>query len=161
MVFVGVKSGKILHRLTTKKRPKPRSAAKTDTTDITVKIVFHFPSGEHNDAVFYRTDPLLYHKFGNMIIFQSSKLYSLCSPRNQHYQNIIFFIFSSKKVEIVDQSSLIKIYKLDLYIRPFLMKKIKKWIIFCWFSGLQSKYKFPDRNITIFPNLWYKNGLVL
>jgi len=27
------------------------------------------------DAVFYRTDPLLYHKFGNMVFFPSVNLY--------------------------------------------------------------------------------------
>jgi len=34
--------------------------------------------GENNDAVFYRTDPLFYHKFENMVIFRSGNLYSLC-----------------------------------------------------------------------------------
>ena len=34
------------------------------------------------DAVFYRTYPLLYHKFGSMIIFRSKNLYSLSSPGN-------------------------------------------------------------------------------
>ena len=37
------------------------------------------------DAVFYRTYPLLYHKFGTMVIFRPGSLYSLCSPGNQHY----------------------------------------------------------------------------
>jgi len=32
------------------------------------------------DAVFYRTNPLLYHKFRNMDIFRPRKLYPLCSP---------------------------------------------------------------------------------
>ena len=49
------------------------------------------------DAVFYRTDPFLYHKFGNMLIFRSANLYLLCSPGNQDYP---FLILSSKKVEI-------------------------------------------------------------
>jgi len=40
---------------------------------------------------FYRTYPLLYHKFGNMVFFRSGNLYSLCSPGNQHYQKIIYF----------------------------------------------------------------------
>jgi len=47
------------------------------------------------DAVFYRTDPLLYHKLGDMVIFRPGNLYSLCSLGNQHYQKIIFF--SSKR----------------------------------------------------------------
>jgi len=42
------------------------------------------------DAVF-RTVPLLYHKFENMAFFESGNLYSLCSPGNQDYQNIIHF----------------------------------------------------------------------
>ena len=46
---------------------------------------------ERKDAVFYRTDPLLYHKFGNVLIFRSGNLYSLCSPGNQGYQKIIQF----------------------------------------------------------------------
>ena len=56
------------------------------------------------DAVFYRTYPLLYHKFGNMVIFWPGNLYSLCSPGN--HQKIIFF--SAKKVEIGHQSSITK-----------------------------------------------------
>ena len=31
----------------------------------------------------------------------------------------------------------------------------------CWFPELQSEYKFPDRKISIFSNLWYKSGSVL
>ena len=41
---------------------------------------------------FFRTYPLLYHKVGNMAIFRSGNLYSLCSPGNYHYQKIIYFI---------------------------------------------------------------------
>ena len=41
------------------------------------------------DAVFYRTYPLLYHKYGNIVIFRPRNLHSLCSPGNQHYQKII------------------------------------------------------------------------
>ena len=33
---------------------------------------------------FFRTAPLFYHKFGNMAIFRSRNLYSLCSP-GKHY----------------------------------------------------------------------------
>jgi len=55
-------------------------------------------SGIGSDAVFYRTNPLIYHKFGNMVIFRSGNLYSLCSHGNQHYH---------------------------CRFRPFLMKKIK------------------------------------
>jgi len=44
-----------------------------------------------NDAVFYRTDPLLYHKFGNMVIFRAGNLYSLYSPGNQDYTKITHF----------------------------------------------------------------------
>ena len=40
---------------------------------------------------FYRTYPLLYHKFGNMVIFRSGNFYSLFSAGNQHYQKIIYF----------------------------------------------------------------------
>ena len=45
-----------------------------------------------NDAVFLSTDPPLYHKFENMVIFRSGNLYSLCSPGNQHYQKNIYFL---------------------------------------------------------------------
>ena len=41
---------------------------------------------------FFRTDPLLYHKFENMVIFRLRNLSSLCSPGNQDYNKIIFFI---------------------------------------------------------------------
>ena len=45
---------------------------------------------KHNkDAVLYRTYPLLYHKFGNMVFVRSGNLYSLCNPGNQDYQKII------------------------------------------------------------------------
>jgi len=44
------------------------------------------------DTVFYTTYPLLYHKFGNMVFFRLGNLSSLCSPGNQHYQKIIFFV---------------------------------------------------------------------
>ena len=46
---------------------------------------------ESPDAVFYRTDSLLYHKFGNVAIFGSLNLYSLCSSGYQDYQKIIYF----------------------------------------------------------------------
>ena len=49
-----------------------------------------------NDAVF-STDPLLYHKFENIVIFRPGCLYSLCSPGNQDYQKIIHFLFFIKK----------------------------------------------------------------
>jgi len=42
-------------------------------------------------------DPLLYHKFENMVIFRSAHLYSLWSPRNQDYQKIILFQFFPQK----------------------------------------------------------------
>ena len=48
------------------------------------------------DAVFYSTDRLLYHKFGNMVRFLSGNLYSLCSPGNQHYQKIIYFFHQER-----------------------------------------------------------------
>jgi len=51
-----------------------------------------FRIGERIDAVF-RTDPLLFHKFGNIVFFRSGNLYSLCSPGNQDYQKIIHFNF--------------------------------------------------------------------
>jgi len=60
---------------------------------------------ESNDAVFSRTYPLLYHKFGNMLFFSQAKLYALFSPGNQHYQKIIFYFFFIKKGR--NQSSII------------------------------------------------------
>ena len=39
---------------------------------------------------FFRTEPHLYHKYGK-IIFRSGNLYSVCSPGNQDYQEIIHF----------------------------------------------------------------------
>ena len=49
-----------------------------------------------NDAVFCRMNPLLYHKFGNMVIFRPGKLF-------------IFLIFSSKRSKSAISSSMIKI----------------------------------------------------
>ena len=46
---------------------------------------------------FFRTDPLLYHKFINMVIL-GQETYIQKTPENQHYQEIIYF--SSKKLEI-------------------------------------------------------------
>jgi len=63
---------------------------------------------KHRDAVFYRADRLLYHKFENMIIFHPGNLYYISSG-NQHYHKISYFlIFPSKKVKIFDQSSIIQ-----------------------------------------------------
>ena len=43
-----------------------------------------------------KSNPLLYHKFGKMVIFRSGNVYSLRSPGNQHYQKIIdFFIIKN------------------------------------------------------------------
>ena len=56
------------------------------------------PEYDGLDAVFSRTDPLLYYKVENMVIFRSGNLYSLFTPVNQHYHRIIYFlIFSSKR----------------------------------------------------------------
>jgi len=52
---------------------------------------------------FFRSGPLLYHKFENMVIFRPENSYSLCSPGNHDYQKVIHFkCFSSTKVEIAD-----------------------------------------------------------
>mgnify|MGYP006944958493 CR=1 FL=1 len=48
------------------------------------------------DAVF-KTYPLLYHKFENMVVVRPENLYSLYSPGNQDYQKIIHFNFFIKK----------------------------------------------------------------
>jgi len=45
---------------------------------------------------FFRTDRLLYHKFGNMVMFRSGKLYSFCSPGNQDHPKITHFFFIKK-----------------------------------------------------------------
>jgi len=71
----------------------------------------HIGIGSWNgyDAVFYRTHPSFAPQIWEYVIFRSGNLYSLCSPGNQHYQGIIYFFnFSSKKVEIGDQISIIK-----------------------------------------------------
>ena len=54
---------------------------------------------------FFRTAPLLYHKFENMVICRSGNLYSLCSPGNQDYfRKLFIFNFFIKKVEIDKRS---------------------------------------------------------
>ena len=48
------------------------------------------------DAVFYRTYTLLYHKFGNMVIFLPGNLYPIgCSPALS--ENYLFFLFFHQK----------------------------------------------------------------
>jgi len=73
------------------KRKKPRAR--------TIFPQFLIPNPNPNDAVFlgrvcvcgylFATYPVLYQKFGNMVIFRSGKLYLICSPGNQYYQKII------------------------------------------------------------------------
>jgi len=46
---------------------------------------------------FFRTYPLLFYKFENILIFPSENLYSLCNLENQDYQQIIHFNFFTKK----------------------------------------------------------------
>ena len=66
------------------------------------------------DAVFYRTDPLLYHKFENIVIYRSGNLYWLSSPGNQHYQKIIYLlIFHQKGRNHRSKFDKQKIYQLD------------------------------------------------
>jgi len=62
------------------------------------------------DAVFYRTYPLLYHKFGNMVILAHDTYIHFVAQETSIFRKLFFF--SSKKVDIGDQSSIIKIYKL-------------------------------------------------
>jgi len=55
------------------------------------------PGGKETiDAVFLGRNPLLYHKFDN-VIFRSGNLCSLCSPGNQDCQKIIHFKFFHQK----------------------------------------------------------------
>jgi len=67
-------------------------------------VAIFFADENDGKAPFFRTDPLLYHKFDNMVLFRPGTLYSLYSPGNQDYQKTNFM----KKVEIGDQSSIIK-----------------------------------------------------
>jgi len=49
---------------------------------------------------FFRTDPLLYHKFWNLVMFRPGNLYSVYIPGNQDYQKIISIstLFVAKKI---------------------------------------------------------------
>mgnify|MGYP006944979136 CR=1 FL=1 len=68
---------------------------------IMCSMIWFFFIFDRLDAVFIG---LLYHTFRNMVIVRLGNLSSLCSPGNQDYQKIIYFLFfSSKKVEIGDQ----------------------------------------------------------
>ena len=49
------------------------------------------------DAVFYRTYPLLYHRFGNMVIYRSGNLYSIGDQKWVRPKNGVFRI----RVEIM------------------------------------------------------------
>jgi len=56
-----------------------------------------------------------------------------------------------------------KIQLLHCRFRPFWSKKklkTNKFLVIL-VSWAKSEYKFSDRNITIFPNLWYKSGYVV
>ena len=52
---------------------------------------------ENARTPFFRTDPPVYHKFENMIIFRSGNVYSLCTPENQDDAKIIHFSFFRQK----------------------------------------------------------------
>ena len=59
------------------------------------------PKRQHaKDAVFYRRYPILYHKFGNIVIVRPGDLYSLCSQETRIIRKLFSFNFLSKKVEI-------------------------------------------------------------
>ena len=61
---------------------------------------------DDHDAVFPRMYTLLYHKFGNMVMFRSGNLYSLYSPGNQDYQkNIHYYFFAFKRSKSTMQKS--------------------------------------------------------
>ena len=75
------------------------------------------------DAVFYRTDQLLYHKFRNTVIFLSGNLHSLCSPGNQDYQKMTLFLFFIKKAR--NRPSKLIITTFLLSISAFFDEKIK------------------------------------
>jgi len=89
---------------------------------------------------FFRTDPLSYHKFENMVIFRQGNLYTLCSPGNQDYQKIIhFYLFFIKKGRNrqcknrfigISWRNIFLIIELWSLILTFFDEKIKKWIIF-------------------------------
>ena len=71
--------------------PKPVYQKEPVVSPKSVPIEFNSTGGPvykeaPKDAVFYRTDSLLYQKFENMVIFRPGNLYSLCSPGNQHYK---------------------------------------------------------------------------
>ena len=54
--------------------------------------------GHAIDAVFYRTYPLLYHKFGNRVIFRWGNLYSLCTQETSIIRKYVFRFFYQKKI---------------------------------------------------------------
>ena len=78
---------------------------------------------------FFRTDPLLYHKFENMVICRLGTC-TLCSSENQDYQKIIHFFnfFSAKKIKIDNVTILFLLVEIDNEKVVFLLKKK----IICW-----------------------------
>jgi len=68
--------------------------SESESSDTVNQIYDSRPS--HIDAVFW-TDPLVYHKFENMVIFRSRILYELCSLGYQDDQKIIYFLFFRQK----------------------------------------------------------------
>ena len=64
--------------------------------------------GMTKDAVFYRTDPLLYHKFENIVFLFGQEIYIHFVAQETRMIRIlfVFFNFWSKKVEIGDEISI-------------------------------------------------------
>jgi len=61
------------------------------------------------DAVFYRTNPILYHTFGNIFFGQETYIHFVAQETSIIRTLFIFCIFlSSKKIEIGDEGSIIK-----------------------------------------------------
>ena len=100
---------------------------------------------------FFRTDPLSYHKFENMVMFRSWNLYTLCSPGNPEYQKIIYFlIFSSKRsksnknIDLFDEKKKLKINNFLIILVSWAIMWIVSW-----------------PKITISSIWWYKSGSVI
>jgi len=87
----------LIHRVLDPKQTRKKMKDEIDIREMHEIMDEQSMEGICEDAVFYRTYPLLYCKFENMVI---------CSLGNQHYQKIIYFFNFS--IQIGDQSSIIK-----------------------------------------------------
>jgi len=98
---------------------------------------------------FFRTDPLLYHKFENMEIFGQETYIHFAAQETKIIRKLFFFI-------IHNNAKVVVLLELAVIISTFFDEKLQK-INHCLTMLVSWAKTLSDRNITVFPNLWYKS----